>query len=103
MALKDTYTQGYELQNWLRGTCLEGKFSREALDAIANYYDELGEDVEIDIAIFNEFEEASKEEIISNFDLGLDENASDDELLEELGNYTFAQLLGNGNFLYINF
>jgi hypothetical protein len=65
-----------------RGT----QFSYEALGLLFDYFDELGEDIELDvIAICCDYSEDTPESIAQNYDIDIDED--DDDITQQVVDY----------------
>ena len=85
-------------------------YSREGLKKLFNFLDQLdetcGEQTEFDpISIRCEYFEESLEDIITSYDIDIDEDADEDDKIEAVRRYldyrtTLVAVLNNGNFLY---
>jgi hypothetical protein len=74
----------------------EGNFTYEALKELYDYYDNIGEDVELDvIAICCDWTELSEEEIRKEYDIDEDEDVD-----SYLNSKTTYYVLSNGNYLF---
>lgn len=87
----------------------EGYYSREGLEKLFNFLDELDEECgqsEFDpISIRCEYYEESFEDILMSYDVDIDEDADEDDKIEAVRRYlddntTLVAVLKNGNFLY---
>ena len=87
----------------------DGYYSREALEKLFNFLDELDEECgqsEFDpISIRCEYSEESLEDILMSYNIDLDEDADEDDKIEAVRRYldyrtTLVAVLNNGNFLY---
>lgn len=88
----------------------EGYYSSEGLEKLFNFLDELDEDcgqqTEFDpLMIRCEYYEESLEDILSNYNIDIDEDADEDDKIEAVRRYldyrtTLVAVLNNGNFLY---
>jgi hypothetical protein len=71
-------------------------FTYEALKELYEYYDNIGEDIELDvIAICCDWSEMSEEDIRKEYDL-----EEDDDVDSYLSNGTTYYALSNGNYLF---
>jgi len=87
----------------------DGYYSREALEKLFNFLDELDEECgqsEFDpISIRCEYSEESLEDILMSYNIDLDEDADEDDKIEAVRRYlddntTLVAVLKNGNFLF---
>ena len=88
----------------------EGYYSREGLEKLFNFLDQLdeecGQQTEFDpISIRCEYYEESVEDILMSYYIGFDEDADEDDKIEAVRRYldyntTLVAVLKNGNFLY---
>lgn len=111
MALIQTITTAYELQN-IFARMGRDYYTIEGYEAMLNYCDECGDNVELDVIGFcGDFNEESIEYVYDNCS-NLDEieecknedgEIDEDALLDALNYYTYAVKLNNGNIFYIAF
>jgi hypothetical protein len=86
-----------------RGT----QFSYEALGLLFDWFDELGEDIELDvIAICCDYSEDTPESIAQNYDIDIDED--DDDIAQQVVDYlekhsAVIGVTGEGTIVYANF
>jgi hypothetical protein len=84
------------------------QFSIEALEALFDFYDSMGDNVELDvIGICCDWSELTWEDCALSYGIDLDHCIDDDErigdVLEYMIKHTTATELSNGNILFINF
>lgn len=92
----DEYDLKQEFIDWGRDY-----FSQEACSAIVEYYE--GSDEELDIiGLCGDWCEENIEYIKSNV-LGIEEDATIEEVLDELTNYTYAVQTSEDTILYLSF
>lgn len=92
----DEYDLKQEFIDWGRDY-----FSQEACSAIVEYYE--GSDEELDIIkLCGDWCEEDIEYIKSNV-LGIEEDATIEEVLDELTNYTYAVQTSDDTILYLSF
>lgn len=107
MALKESITTEFELCKWLRGTSLEDSYTFPALRHIVEYFNELGEDVEIDRFVISEFTEYDVDGLVEAYDYLLDKDYVEDmdeiekaeEVYNKLEDDIYIYKLGNGNYI----
>lgn len=107
MALKESITTEFELSKWLRGTSLEDSYTFPALRHIVEYFNELGEDVEIDRFVISEFTEYDVDGLVEAYDYLLDKDYVEDmdeiekaeEVYNKLEDDIYIYKLGNGNYI----
>jgi hypothetical protein len=80
-------------------------YSYEACDAIIDYFDELGENVELDIiGLCGEFNEDTLDEIIGNYNIEIeDEENKEEEVMAYLQDNTWAVKTIDDKILYTVF
>lgn len=107
MALKESITTEFELYKWLRGTSLSDSYTFPALRHIVEYFNEFGEDVEIDRFIISEFTEYDAECLVDNYSYlldkdyveGMDETEKAEEVYNKLEDDIYIYKLENGNYI----
>lgn len=91
--------------------CDRDYFSIEAIEAIMDFYEGVGDaPIKFDvIAICCEFTESSPEEFLRSYDklddykMEFGELIDADNVVELMNNFTWCQALNNGNIVYINY
>lgn len=107
MALKESITTEFELYKWLRGTSLEDSYTFPALRHIVEYFNDFGEDVEIDRFVISEFTEYDAECLVDNYSYLLDKDYVEDmdetekaeEVYNKLEGDIYIYKLENGNYI----
>jgi hypothetical protein len=88
-----------------RGT----QFSYEALGLLFDYFEELGEDIELDvIAICCDYSEDTPESIAQNYDIDIDIDEDDDDITQQVVDYleqnsAVIGVTDAGTIVYANF
>lgn len=107
MALKESITTEFELYKWLRGTSLSDSYTFPALRHIVEYFNDFGEDVEIDRFIISEFTEYDDSGLVEAYDYlldkdyveGMDETEKAEEVYNKLEGDIYIYKLENGNYI----
>lgn len=82
----------YGFENAFYSSAYKDNFSPEALNELFNYYDSIGENIELDIvAVCCEWTEQDEETTLKDYDI---------DNISELEDMTYVIKLDNGNILY---
>ena len=83
-----TISNAYQFRDEFQQRGRDNQFSYEALGLLFDWFDELGEDVELDvIAICCDYSEDTPESIAQNYDIDIDINENDDEITQQVVDY----------------